>query len=90
MSNSYYDREPVRCPPDDVQRGEERPLVPQPAYESPGSLWLGSVQLWEQILGENSFHQKRGEVWSCSCTVFVLYVNPQKTDAEEEEVKVEK
>lgn len=40
----------VCCPPDDMQRGEERPLIPQPANESPGSLRLGSVQLWEQIL----------------------------------------
>lgn len=37
-----------------MQRGEERPLVLQPTNESPGSLRLRRIQLWEQILREKA------------------------------------
>lgn len=38
--------------PDDMQRGEEGPLIPQPANESSGSLWFSRVQVWQQMLSE--------------------------------------
>lgn len=39
-----------------MQRGVERPLIPQPANESSGSLRLGGVQLWQQVLREDEHH----------------------------------
>ena len=36
--------------PDDMEAGVEGPLLPEPADERPGSLWLWRVQLGELVL----------------------------------------
>lgn len=48
---------PVCCPPDDVEGGGERPLIPEPADKSSGSLRLCGVQFWEEVLREESNYQ---------------------------------